>query len=139
MATARQLTIDHLEWDTLAVIHGFVGIGAVAGGISLLTGWMSMSTAYLDGTAFSSFTIPGLALAAVVGGSSLVAAFSTWRHTDKALSISLFASLMLAGWFVVQIAQVGLISWMQPFMIALLIVQAALAFTLHTHRHQSDN
>jgi len=133
MATARQMMIDRREWDVLALIHGFIGIGAVGGGISLLTG--GMSTRYLEGSAFSTFTIPGLALAVLVGGASGFAAFSVWRHTDRALSMSLFASLVLAGWFVVQLAAVGLISWMQPFFIALLVIQTGLAWRLRTHVH----
>ena len=128
MAAVRQAALDRREWDALALIHGFVGFWAVAGGIGLLTG--AMPSTYLDGSTFSSFTIPGLALGVLVGGSSLLAAFRVWRYEDNALMTSLFASLVLAGWFVVQLAEVGLISWMQPFFIAVLGVQAALAVRL---------
>ncbi len=131
MAAVRQAMLDRREWDALALIHGFVGFWAVAGGIGLLGG--AMSQKYLDGSNFSSFTIPALALGVLVGGSSLLAAVRMWRHEDKALMTSLFASLVLAGWFVVQLAEVGLISWMQPFFIAVMVVQAALAVRLRRH------
>ena len=131
MATAGHAILDRREWDALAFIHGFVGFGAVAGGIGLLTGVMPME--HLDGSRFSSFTLPGLALGVLVGGSSLFAAVNVWRHTDEALMASFVASLVLAGWFVVQLAEVGLISWMQPFFIAVLGIQAALAARLRRH------
>ena len=121
MALARRMMINRLEWDALTLIHGFIGTGAVAGGISLLTDWMSMSQQTLDESDFSTFTITGLSLAIVIGGTSLVAALSVWRRLSNALTISLFASLALTGWFVIQIAQFGIISWMQPFIIALLL------------------
>lgn len=131
MVTLRTALPDHLEWDALALSHGFVGFWAVAGAFGLLTGVIPGS--YLDGSHFSTYTIPGLALGGLVGATSWLAAFNVWRRDDKALPSSLLAILALAGWFVVQLTEVGYISWMQPFFIAILGIQAALAARLHRH------
>jgi len=69
-------------------------------------------------------------LGTLVGSTSLLAAFEIWRHSNRALNASALASAMLVGWFAVQLATVGYISWMQPFFIAWLIAQAGLALHL---------
>ncbi len=57
---------------TLVVIELFVGLWAVIGGVGLVTGaipFLQMPIEYLQGTPFSDYTIPGLLLLLVVGGS----------------------------------------------------------------------
>ncbi len=127
---ARHDAIEREEWHVLAALHAFMSVGAIAGGLALIAGVSGMPERYIDGSPFSSYAIPGLALAVIVGGSSLLAAWNVWQHRAEALHLSLLASLVLTGWFVVQIAAVGLISWLQPVLIALLIVQAGLALQL---------
>lgn len=127
MAMAHRELSDRRESGVLALLHGFVGLGAIGGGIALMTGSSGMPNDYLHGTIFSSYVIPGLALAGLVGGTSLLAAWRMARHGDRALGFSFLASLVLAGWFVVQVLQVGLISWLQPFMMAMLGAQVVLA------------
>ncbi|HET9919912.1 MAG TPA: hypothetical protein VFQ30_08735 [Ktedonobacteraceae bacterium] len=61
----------------LFVIEVFVGLGAVLGGVGLLTGaipFMIMPVELLQGTPFNSYMIPGLVLLVVVAGSFLFAA-----------------------------------------------------------------
>ena len=60
----------------LIVVEAFVALGAVAGGIALLTGVFAQGipVAWLQGTPFSDYTVPGLALAILVGGGMLLAA-----------------------------------------------------------------
>ncbi len=135
MATARHGATNRREWQVLTALHAFMGVGAIGGGVALISGSSGMPERYLDGSPFSSYAIPGLALAVVVGGSSLLAAWTVWRQSDSAIDRSLLASVVLAGWFVVQIAAVGLISWLQPVLIALLIVQAGLALQLRSRQH----
>ncbi len=60
----------------LTVIEALIGLGAIGGGIAILTGafdqWFPV--AWLQGTPFSDYTIPGLLLLIVVGGGMLLAA-----------------------------------------------------------------
>ncbi len=135
MATLGDARHDHREWKTLALLHGFVGVAAVAGGIGLAGGGSGLPERFLEGSIFSSYVVPGIALAALVGSTSLLAAFATWQHSNRAIEISALASSMLAGWFVVQLASVGFISWMQPFFIGWLAAQVGLG--LHLGRNDS--
>ncbi len=130
MTTVRQRLSSAREWKALASMHGFVGIAAVAGGIGLAGGGSGLPERFIEGTVFSSYVIPGIALGTLVGSTSLLAAVAAWRRSERALEASALASAMLVGWFAVQLATVGYISWMQPFFIAWLIAQVGLALHL---------
>jgi hypothetical protein len=122
--------MERQEWNLLALLHALIGIGAMGGGIALATGLSGMPERFLDGTVFPSYLVPGLTLAALVGGSALGAAAAIWRYAEDALDMSYLASLLLTGWMLVQLVQVGFVSWLQPLVIAILIVQVALALML---------
>lgn len=64
---------------TLMGLDLFVGATAVAGGVSLITGWINPPLSSLDGSPFSDYTVPGICLALLVGGSGLLAAWLTHR------------------------------------------------------------
>lgn len=127
MATLDYLTHDRREWEVLALLHGFIGIGAVAGGIGLAGGGSGIPERFLEGTIFSSYVIPGIALGALVGSTSILAAVAVWRRSKWELKASALASAVLIGWFAVQLTTVGYISWMQPFFIAWLVAQVGVA------------
>lgn len=110
----------------LMAVEIFFGFGAVAGGLGLIAGRLGMSDDYLEGTVFDSYLIPGLALAILVGGSMFVAAWSLWKPGPSTLSATVAAAAMVIGWFVVQFATVGYISWMQPAFAALGLLQLGL-------------
>lgn len=59
----------------LAVLAAVIGVSAVAGGIALIAGVPGAvpSAAYLAGSPFSSYAVPGVILAVVVGGTHIAA------------------------------------------------------------------
>lgn len=72
---------------TLAAIEAFIGLGAVGGGIAILTGafdqWFPV--AWLQGTPFNDYLIPGLVLRIVVGGGMLLAAIMLFTRRNHCL------------------------------------------------------
>lgn len=90
----------------LAIIEAVVGLGAIGGGIAILTGafdqWFSL--AWLAGTPFSDYTIPGLVLLLVVGGGMLLGAATQLIQREWAVLLSAALGLMLLGWEVVEVA-----------------------------------
>ena len=92
----------------LVVLEAFVALSAVAGGIALLTGTFAQGipVAWLQGTPFSDYTIPGLVLAIVVGGGMGVAAVTVFIHREWAALISAVAGIFMVGFEVVEAVSV---------------------------------
>ncbi|MBK8048087.1 MAG: hypothetical protein IPK16_13740 [Anaerolineales bacterium] len=85
------------------VLTGFVAISAIAGGFAMLVGLDVFPPAWLAGTPFSTYTIPALLLAFVVGGSALVAAVTVARGSKTAGLAAITAGLMLTGYVTVEV------------------------------------
>src|SRR5437773_8915936 len=91
---------------TLIVIELFVGLWAVIGGIGLVTGvipFLQMPIAYLQGTPFSDYMIPGLLLLIIVGGSFLFAAATILSGHELGVLASALAGLILIGFEFVEV------------------------------------
>jgi hypothetical protein len=90
----------------LAVIEAFIGLGAIGGGIAILTGafdrWFPF--AWLAGTPFSDYTIPGLVLLIVVGGGMLLGAATQFIQRQWAVLLSAAMGLIMLGWEIVEVA-----------------------------------
>lgn len=82
----------------LFVASLFVGLTAVFGGVTLVAGVDKFPPSWLTGTLFSSYLIPGLILAVVVGGSAVVAAVTALRSRERATLWSMLAGAILLGW-----------------------------------------
>ena len=89
----------------LFVIEAAIGLSAIQGGIALLRGdFMNvLPTAWLAETPFSDYTIPGLVLVIVVGGSALLAAATVFIAREWAVLVSVLAGLIMVGFEVVEI------------------------------------
>ena len=89
----------------LAVIEAIIGLGAIAGGIAILTGafdqWFSLE--WLQGTPFSDYTIPGLVLLIVIGGGMLLAAITIFIQQEWAVLYSAAMGLIMIGFEVFEV------------------------------------
>src|ERR1051326_8143461 len=90
----------------LASIETFIGLGAVGGGIAILLGafdrWFPV--AWLQGTPFSDYTIPGLVLLIVVGGGMLLAAATQLVRRTWAVLLSMAMGFVMLGWVACEVA-----------------------------------
>lgn len=95
---------------TLLVVEAFVAVTAVAGGLALMVGALvpGLATAitppveYLEGSVFSSYLIPGLTLALVLGGIHAMAFVLLSRRRPSALLVSAAAGYAALIWIFVQ-------------------------------------
>ena len=93
----------------LAVLATFIGITAVAGGVALIVGAATSTSggaipdaAYLGGSPFTSYIVPGLVLAVVVGGTHLLAALFVGRGSPGGAAAVAVAAFGLLIWIFVQ-------------------------------------
>jgi hypothetical protein len=88
----------------LVILEVFVALGAIAGGIGLLTGAIPASLEGLQGSPFVDYTIPALSLMVIVGGGMLFAAATILSGREIGVLASVFAGLMMMGFEVVEAA-----------------------------------
>jgi hypothetical protein len=132
--TTRHLLPSGRARVALAALAGFVAVTAVGGGIALATRAETdrFPADLLEGTPFTSYLIPGLILAVVVGGSAAVATAATLRRPADGAWASLLAGVVMMGWIVgeVLILAPSARSWIEAVYFALGLVMAGLALAL---------
>jgi hypothetical protein len=84
----------------LFLVDLFAAVTAIAGGFALATGHDTFPAIWLSGTPFTSYMIPGLILAVVVGGSAAVALVAILRSADAGARASTVAGAVMMGWIV---------------------------------------
>lgn len=118
------MKLSKLRW-ALCVLDVVAGLSALVGMVMLLTDWpYQFPIENLKPTPFSDYTVPGLILGIIVGGSALVAAWETLRSASAGALASFVAGLIMMGWIIgeyilVPAVRVGLnepASWLQPLM-----------------------
>lgn len=92
----------------LVVLEAIVGAAAIDGGLALLRGVFDqyVPPALLAGTPFTDYTIPGLVLVILVGGTALLAAATAFIHREWAVVVSMLAGMFMASYEVVEIASI---------------------------------
>lgn len=92
----------------LAVLDAAVAAGAVAGGWYVARGAPRWDRAWLEGTPFRSFAVPGLALTFVHAPLDAAAAWALWRGDRRATRLALASAAVQCGWIAGQFAMIGL-------------------------------
>jgi len=100
-----------------------LGIGALAGGIALVTAPdgsnMGFDTALLTGSPFPDFLVPGLVLGGLFGVGSLVVAAAGLRRARLAPFFAFAIGVAQMIWIVVELAVIQELSFLHPTMFAL--------------------
>jgi hypothetical protein len=91
-----------------------LAVGAFGGAVGLAGGGTDLGGA-VDDLPWGSALLGGLALAVVNGVLPAVVAFGALQRRPWAGAGHVLVGVALMGWIVVQVAFIGLISWMQPF------------------------
>lgn len=110
-------------------IELFLALNAAAGAVHAFPGAPAVRREWLNGSPFGDYVIPGVILLVAVGGSLALAAYRLARE-PTAWSLSLIAGMVMVGWIAVETMIIGLVSWMQPAVLAAAIVIVWLALRL---------
>lgn len=92
-------------------------VGAMAGGLALPVGAIRFPLEQLQGTPFGDYTIPGLILTVLAGGSLLLGAATAFLRREFAVLCSVAAGLVLSGWNIGEVILLGpfVLTWQLPF------------------------
>lgn len=86
----------------IGVLTGFIALTAIGGGAALLTGMEGerFPLEWLQGSIFKDYTVPGLLLAVVVGGSALLACITIFRKLNAGILAAMAAGLSMMGFII---------------------------------------
>ena len=94
-------------YTTLIILNIFLALTAIPGGFCLLTGIAAPPVDELKGSIFTDYTIPGLALMIIVGGSALLASILLIRKYKYAVFYSAIVGLIIMVFEFVEILAIG--------------------------------
>lgn len=115
----------------LVAVSIFHALSAIGGGIGMIVAdGLSMPKSLLADTPFTTFTIPGLVLLLVVGGTQLVAAVLLIGRRESALLWSTVAGFGMLIWIISEIYLINAFNWAQAIYIVTGLLQLVLVFAL---------
>lgn len=91
----------------LIVLTIFLALTALAGAIQLLEGTYAPSVDMLNGSWFKDYTIPGLALGMIVGGSAIFAAVLLIRKSKYSILFATTAGVIIMFFEFVEVLAIG--------------------------------
>ena len=89
---------------TLFVLEASVALTSIVCGVGLALGVIQLPLTWLQGAPFSDYTILGLVMAIIVGGSSLLGVATILRGHEVGVLISALAGLLLMCFEVVEVS-----------------------------------
>ena len=129
MTLARR--VRAVAWRSLVVVSIFNALSALGGGIGMITAdGLSMPKAMLVNTPFSTFTIPGLILTLLVGGTQAAAVWLLVTRRESALLWSAVAGFGMVIWLVTEIGFIQALMLLHVIYLVTGLVQLVLVFSL---------
>jgi hypothetical protein len=131
----------------LVILEVRVALGAIAGGIGLLTETIPVSLEGLQGSPFVDYTIPSLSLMVIVGGGMLFAAATILSGREIGVLAWALAGLIMMGFEIVEAAVIDRIGGnellfavsLQAFYFALGLAIFVLACSLWVTEYRSEH
>ena len=130
------------NFKTLSIILGclqvFIAIGAIPAGIGYLMDTsgakLGVTPELLKNSPLDSFLLPGLFLLLVNGIATAAAGVLSFMRHRYAGIISLILGNILILWLIIQVAWIGMISFMQPMFFGIGVMEAFLGFYIMRSR-----
>lgn len=100
-------TFRNFIHTALIVLTLFLALTAFGGGIQLISGFYVPPVEMLNGSPFTNYTVPGLALGLIVGGSALFTAILLIRKNKFATLASVSTGVIIMFFEFVEILVIG--------------------------------
>lgn len=91
----------------LIILISFLALSAIGGGIGFLTGLNAPPLVFLDGSPFSSYILPGLALLILVGGTAALALILIVRNHHHAWTVAVASAMAVVVFEIVEVIYIG--------------------------------
>ncbi len=118
----------------LGSLQVFIGLGAVGGGIMLISdpsgGGLGIPVELLEGSPFSDYLIPGLVLLAFNGFGSVFGSILTFRRHRFCSLTAAALGVFLMAWIVVQVMIFNSIHWVHATYFTLGLVELILGILI---------
>ena len=127
-----------IVYRLLLALHGFVGVGAIAGGLAAITNPenpFGITIEALKNSPFTSYLIPGIILFTVIGLGNIISAFMFHFKSRFQAYISGVFSLALVIWIIVQCIMMKDIVLLHIIFFIIGLVQAALSLIILYNQH----
>jgi hypothetical protein len=108
-----------------------VAVNAVYGGIGLIVDGMGMPAAWLDGTPFGSWVLPGVLLILLVAVPMASAAIVEFVGGHRAREVSMISGAILVGWIGAQVLILRHFFFLQPILFVVGASIVLLALLVH--------
>ncbi len=131
-------------YTTLIILNIFLALTAIPGGFCLLTGIAAPPLDELKGSIFTDYTIPGLALMIIVGGSALLASILLIRKYKYAVFYSAVVGLIIMVFEFIEVLAIGsptgagLVMQIIYFVLGVVIVKWSL-FVIYLNQKNKTN
>jgi hypothetical protein len=99
---------NRILYITLIVLNIFLAVSTILGGIGLMANIFQMPLELLEGSIFKNYTVPGLALAFIAGGSALFATVLLFRKSSYALLSSTTAGVIIMFFEFIEVLVIGM-------------------------------
>ena len=118
-------------YRTLVAVSLFHALSAVGGGIGMVVAdGLSMPKSLLTDSPFTTFLVPGIIVAVVVGGTQTVASVGLLQHRSSAYVWSAVAGFGMVIWIIIEIGVIHVLSWAQVIYVVSGLLQLVLVFAL---------
>ena len=126
----------------LIMLISFLALTAIGGGIGLLTGLNAPPLVFLDGSPFSSYILPGLALLILVGGTAVLASILLVRNHRHAWIAAIASAIAVVIFEIVEVVYIGspegIARNLQVFYFTYGIILGILGFVYRTRSRQIE-
>ncbi len=119
---------------SLGSLQVFIGLGAVGGGIMLISdpsgGGIGIPVELLEGSPFSDYLIPGLVLLTVNGLGSIIGSIMTFRRHRFCRLTAAVLGIFLMAWITIQVMIFNSIHWVHATYFTLGLVELILGILI---------
>lgn len=126
----------------LGIVQIFVALGALPAGYSMIVEPsgrdLGMTVEALEGSPFSNYLIPGIALFTINGLFNIAGALFSFRRSRLAGPAGLVLGTAMIVWIVVQVNSVGLSHFLQPAYFAIGIFEIYLSVIILRNRSNGN-